>query len=181
LRNIAEQISVIEENRSIDALKLKQYLPNLSSSSLPMIIDENSHSFGEEKSSLLKMIYDLRTELNELKKVTLNIMHGSKVKESEAFLETSTTKALAPSSSITSNNASMVSFHNDDDDIHEEEDDEEYYIETVEEDENLSLQDKEIEMIKKSLERNSNKRKLAAKELGISERTLYRKIKQYNL
>ena len=183
LRNLAEQISVIEENRSIDAHKLKQYLPNLSSSSLPMVIDENSHSFGEEKSSLLKMIYDLRTELNELKKVTLNIMHGSKVKESEAFLETSSTKALAPSPSINNNNSNLVSFHNDDDDHHlqEDDDEEEYYIETVEEDENLSLQDKEIEMIKKSLERNSNKRKLAAKELGISERTLYRKIKQYNL
>ncbi|GGF65594.1 sigma-54 interaction domain-containing protein [Wenyingzhuangia marina] len=180
LRNIAEQISVIEENRNIDALKLKQYLPNLSSSSLPMIIDESNHSFGEEKSSLLKMIYDLRTELNELKKVTLNIMHGSKIKESEAFLETSTTKTLAPSPSINNNNEGLVSFHNNDDDIHQD-DDEEYYIETVEEDENLSLQDKEIEMIKKSLERNSNKRKLAAKELGISERTLYRKIKQYNL
>ena len=145
-----------------------------------MIIDENNHSFGEEKSSLLKMIYDLRTELNELKKVTLNIMHGSKIKESEAFLETSTTKTLAPSPSINNNNEGLVSFHNNDDDIHQD-DDEEYYIETVEEDENLSLQDKEIEMIKKSLERNSNKRKLAAKELGISERTLYRKIKQYNL
>jgi transcriptional regulator with PAS, ATPase and Fis domain len=55
------------------------------------------------------------------------------------------------------------------------------FIETIEEDESLSLQDKEIEMIKKSLEKNSNKRKLAAKELGISERTLYRKIKQYDL
>ena len=143
-----------------------------------MIIDESNNSFGEEKSSLLKMIYDLRAELNELKKVTLNIMHGSKPKESEAFLETSSTKTLAPSPSI-SNNSNLVSFHNNDEDI--QDDDEEYYIETVEEDENLSLQDKEIEMIKKSLERNSNKRKLAAKELGISERTLYRKIKQYNL
>jgi transcriptional regulator with PAS, ATPase and Fis domain len=55
------------------------------------------------------------------------------------------------------------------------------FIETIEEDESLSLQDKEIEMIRKSLEKNSNKRKLAAKELGISERTLYRKIKQYDL
>ena len=55
------------------------------------------------------------------------------------------------------------------------------FIETIEEDESLSLQDKEIEMIKKSLEKNNNKRKLAAKELGISERTLYRKIKQYDL
>ena len=55
------------------------------------------------------------------------------------------------------------------------------FIETIEEDESLSLQDKEVEMIKKALEKNNNKRKLAAKELGISERTLYRKIKQYDL
>lgn len=178
LRNIAEQISVIEENRNIDALNLKQYLPHLSSSSLPMIIDEPS-SFEEEKTGLLKMIYDLRSELNDLKKVTLNIMHGSNVKESESFLENSSTKTLAPPVSNIDNN--LVAFHDESTKIDDGNDDEYYNIETIEEDENLSLQDKEIEMIKKSLERNSNKRKLAAKELGISERTLYRKIKQYNL
>ncbi|MEN8766003.1 MAG: sigma-54 interaction domain-containing protein [Wenyingzhuangia sp.] len=176
LRNIAEQISVIEENRSIDANKLKMYLPQLSSSSLPMIIENNS-SFEEEKSGLLKMIYDLKAELNDLKKVTLNLMNGSKASETEAFLGASQTKTLAPSSQ----NTNLISYQNKKN-ITEDASTEEYYnIETVEEDENLSLQDKEIEMIKKSLERNSNKRKLAAKELGISERTLYRKIKQYNL
>ncbi|NIJ43673.1 transcriptional regulator with PAS, ATPase and Fis domain [Wenyingzhuangia heitensis] len=179
LRNIAEQVSIIEESRNINIETLKHYLPDLSKSSLPMILDEQKSFSGEEKSGLLKMIYELRSELNELKQVTLNIMHGGKEREKEAYLENSIPKALAPS---INKSPSLLAYQEDDlEETTEEEDDEYSYIETIEEDENLSLQDKEIEMIKKSLERNSNKRKLAAKELGISERTLYRKIKQYNL
>ncbi|WP_010135729.1 sigma-54 interaction domain-containing protein [Ochrovirga pacifica] len=177
LRNIAEQVSVIEENRNISAQVLKQYLPNLSSASLPMVFEDKTSDFQkEEKSNLLKMIYDLRTELDELKKVTFGIMQrNTNHQELEDFYEPHP-KALAPSSK-----AHLLSYSKKEA-VEDEEPDEEYsYIETVEEDENLSLQDKEIEMIKKSLERNNDKRKLAAKELGISERTLYRKIKQYNL
>lgn len=176
LRNIAEQVSVIEENRNITAGVLKNYLPNMSSSSLPMLIDNQDAFSSKEKSNLLVMISDLRKELDDLKSVTLKLIHGGGNKESEFddFLP-SAPKAIAPS------RANLLSYQEDEieeQDIHS---DDFSYIETVEEDENLSLQDKEIEMIKKSLERNSNKRKLAAKELGISERTLYRKIKQYNL
>ncbi|MDO6737672.1 sigma-54-dependent Fis family transcriptional regulator [Wenyingzhuangia sp. 2_MG-2023] len=180
LRNIAEQVSIIEENRNITATVLKNYLPNLSSSSLPMVVEESKSFSTEEKSGLLKMIYELRTELNELKKVTLNLMHGNKDRDSESFLNTSSQpKAIAPAP-VTKPNSSLISYQSKPE-IEEDLDDEYSFIETIEEDENLSLQDKEIEMIKKSLERNNNKRKLAAKELGISERTLYRKIKQYNL
>ncbi|NJB81994.1 sigma-54 interaction domain-containing protein [Wenyingzhuangia aestuarii] len=176
LRNIAEQVSIIEESRNINAETLKHYLPDLSKSSLPMILEEQKSFSGEEKSSLLKMIYELRSELNELKQVTLNIMHNGK--EKEAFIENSLPKALA---APIAKNPSLLAYQKEEEETLEENDEEYPYIETIEEDENLSLQDKEIEMIKKSLERNSNKRKLAAKELGISERTLYRKIKQYDL
>ncbi len=178
LRNIAEQVSVIEENRNITAEVLKNYLPNLSSSSLPILVDEQKSFSDEEKSGLLKMIYDLRSELNELKKITLNLMQNKTSSNRDLDEYVSQTRALNPP--VDKTPALMPLSANS----HEEEEDEneDYsYIETVEEDENLSLHDKEVEMIKKSLERNNNKRKLAAKELGISERTLYRKIKQYNL
>ncbi|MGY6649636.1 sigma 54-interacting transcriptional regulator [Wenyingzhuangia sp. IMCC45574] len=178
LRNIAEQVSVIEENRNITPEVLRNYLPNLSSSSLPILVDDSDSFNEEEKSNLLKMIYELRSELNDLKQVTLNLMQN---KPSDRKLEeyvAPPTRALSPPIEKT---PSLMPFptetHIDEEDI----EDDFSYAETVEEDENLSLHDKEIEMIKKSLERNNNKRKLAAKELGISERTLYRKIKQYNL
>ena len=177
LRNIAEQVSIIEENRSIDKETLKHYLPNLSSSSLPMILEEHKSFNEDEKSGLLKMIYELRSELNDLKKVTLNIMQGKEKRETDSFVENTIPKAIETPISKT---PSLIAYQ-EESKIETNSNNEYSYIETIEEDENLSLQDKEIEMIKKSLEKNSNKRKLAAKELGISERTLYRKIKQYNL
>jgi len=176
LRNIAEQVSVIEENRNINPEILQSYLPNLSQSSLPMILDENNNFNEEEKSGLLKMIYDLKAELNDLKKVTLNIMRGNKEKNTDSFIEEPIPKNIAPN---ISHNTNLLAYTPKEEP--NEEDDQFSYIETIEEDENLSLHDKEVEMIKKSLERNNNKRKLAAEELGISERTLYRKIKQFNL
>ncbi|MGY5351977.1 sigma-54 interaction domain-containing protein [Wenyingzhuangia sp. IMCC45533] len=178
LRNIAEQVSIIEENRSIDISTLKHYLPNLSQSSLPMVMEERKAFNEDEKSSLLKMIYELRSELNELKKVTLNIMQGNKNNDTESFINSNIPKAISPSIDTT---PSLVAYQEKAKIDHHTPNEEYSYIEDIEEDENLSLQDKEIEMIKRSLEKNNNKRKLAAKELGISERTLYRKIKQYNL
>lgn len=181
LRNIAEQVSIIEENRIINIDILKQYLPDLSKASLPMILEEKSAFSEDEKSGLLKMIYDLRAELNDLKQVTLNLMQGSKERESQtSFIDDSLPKAIAPT--LSNNTPDLITYPKETPaDTNDAHDSFSSYIEDVVEDENLSLQDKEIEMIKKSLERNSNKRKLAAKELGISERTLYRKIKQYDL
>ncbi len=177
LRNIAEQVSIIEENRNIGIETLQHYLPNLSKSSLPMIL-EDSHGFQEdEKANLLKLIYELRSELNDLKKVTFNIMQNKKSVEPDTFIDNTLPKTLVPSTTETTN---LIAYQKETP-LPPTTNDEYSYIETIEEDENLSLQDKEIEMIKKSLEKNNNKRKLAAKELGISERTLYRKIKQYDL
>jgi len=179
LRNIAEQVSIIEESRNINLDTLQLYLPNLSTSSLPMVLEDQSSYNDEERSNLLKMVYELRSELNELKQVTLNIMHGNKDIENKPFLGNTVTKTLPSTSAKTQK---LLEYSEENLKVEKEEQRDEYsYIETIEEDENLSLQDKEIEMIKKSLEKNSDKRKLAAKELGISERTLYRKIKQYNL
>jgi len=175
LKNLAEQISVIEEERIVSALKLQQYLPN-NKGNLPAVIgSKKENDFSTERDIMYKILFDMRNDINDLKKLTLDLMKSGnveKVQEEhhqliEKMYENKDTQEhnvevlnLPQNSSVEKNYA---------------------FIETIEEDESLSLQDKEIEMIKKSLEKNLNKRKLAAQELGISERTLYRKIKQYDL
>ena len=176
LRNIAEQISVVEENRLISAEKLSQYLPN-HQGNLPAVIggEGSKNDFATERDIMYKVLFDMRNDINDLKKLTLDIMqngNNEKVQEeNHQLLEKiyeEQTKESTPVEVLQIPNSSTVQNNYD-------------FVETIEEQESLSLQDKEIEMIKKSLEKNNNKRKLAAKELGISERTLYRKIKQYNL
>ncbi|GGG90542.1 sigma-54-dependent Fis family transcriptional regulator [Polaribacter pacificus] len=181
LRNIAEQISVVEEVRMITPQKLLHYLPN-GSGNLPAIINDSGHSksdFSTERDIMYKILFDMRNDINDLKKLTLDLLKNGSIEdlqeENHKLLEKIYEEQIHNTNSgnvevvqIPKNKSSETSKSYD-------------YIETIEEDESLSLQDKEIEMIKKSLEKNSNKRKLAAKELGISERTLYRKIKQYDL
>jgi len=175
LRNIAEQISVVEENRLVTAEKLQHYLPN-NSSSLPALVgDNNSGSdFATERDIMYKILFDMRNDINDLKKLTLDLIQNEntdKVKaENHQLIEKiyqEKLPATAPVEVLQIPESTPVSTYD--------------FAETVEEQENLSLQEKEIEMIRKSLEKNNGKRKLAAKELGISERTLYRKIKQYDL
>ena len=177
LRNLAEQISVIEESRLITGEKLVQYLPK-NNGNLPAVIGKQSSNsdFANERDIMYKILFDMRNDINDLKKLTLDLMQNGDAEqvkeenhglieriyqEKEKSEDHNFEVVKIPQSSSTQNNYE--------------------YAETIEEDENLSLQEKEIEMIRKSLEKNSNKRKLAAKELGISERTLYRKIKQYDL
>lgn len=176
LKNLAEQISVIEENRNITAQKLKQYLPD-ASGNLPAIVggQKKENDFATERDIMYKILFDMRNDINDLKKLTLDLMKNGNIEDVQE-----------------QNHQLLEKIYNDKDledldievlNIPENSSSENEYefIETIEEDESLSLQDKEIEMIKKALDRNNNKRKLAAKELGISERTLYRKIKQYDL
>ena len=177
LRNLAEQISVVEESRLITADKLTQYLPN-NKGNFPAVVGEKSSNsdFANERDIMYKILFDMRNDINDLKKLTLDLMQNGdseQVKEeNHGLIERIYQKQEQPENQnievvqIPQSSATQNNFE---------------YAETIEEDENLSLQEKEIEMIKKSLEKNSNKRKLAAKELGISERTLYRKIKQYDL
>ena len=124
---------------------------------------------------MYKILFDMRNDINDLKKLTLDLMKTGDIEKVEERNHQLIEKIYADQERKESNievlnipqNASKEKNYD--------------FIETIEEDESLSLQDKEIEMIKKSLEKNNNKRKLAAQELGISERTLYRKIKQYDL
>ncbi|VAW18471.1 Transcriptional regulator, partial [hydrothermal vent metagenome] len=182
LRNIAEQISVVEEKREITAEKLLQYLPS-KGSNLPSVIEhKNSNdNFANERDIMYKILFDMRNDINDLKKLTLDLMESgdtNKVQEDNKNLIKKIYKEENTFSQQEENQVEVVRinerYDNDKDNNYE-------FAETIDADESLSIQEKEIELIKKSLDRNNGKRKLAAKELGISERTLYRKIKQYNL
>jgi transcriptional regulator with PAS, ATPase and Fis domain len=174
LKNLAEQISVIEETRIITGSKLQNYLPN--KSNLPAVIGgKKENDFSTERDIMYKILFDMRNDINDLKKLTLDLMKSGNIEEVQEENHQLIEKIYAEKE-IKEHNVEVFNIPQN-----ASEEKEYDFIETIEEDESLSLQDKEIEMIKKSLEKNSNKRKLAAKELGISERTLYRKIKQYDL
>ncbi|WP_445715253.1 sigma-54 interaction domain-containing protein [Flavobacterium sp.] len=187
LRNVAEQISVLETKREISSQTLLSYLP-MENPNLPSVIGtkKSESDFSNEREILYKVLFDMKSDLNDLKKLTLELMQNgsSKVQEANKGLiqkiygkpEENTIFEEEPRVEMLPNQNTLIQEEFDDDD------DENYlFAETVDEEETLSLEAKEIELIKKSLERNKGKRKAAADELGISERTLYRKIKQYDL
>jgi len=182
LRNIAEQISVIEENRTIDGLKLQQYLPQAIGGNLPSVVSETTSNsdFANEREIMYKILFDMRNDINDLKKLTLDLMKSentSQVKEQNSQLIQKINQEQEQYLPAVQNPIEVLSIPEEDYDANKSFD----FAEAIDEDESLSLHEKEVELIKKSLERNHGKRKLAAKELGISERTLYRKIKQYDL
>ncbi|WP_111706648.1 sigma-54 interaction domain-containing protein [Lutibacter citreus] len=178
LRNIAEQISVIEENRIVSSEGLLQYLPN-KGTNLPSVIGSNNSKsdFASEREIMYKILFDMRNDINDLKKLTLDLLKGKDTSEVQEENKKLIQKIYQEKSFKEQDNQVEVvrinEKYTDTEDFH--------FAETIDSDESLSIQEKEIELIKKSLERNNGKRKLAAKELGISERTLYRKIKQYDL
>lgn len=192
LRNVAEQISVMESNRDIDLFTLKGYLPNRDEQ-LPSVVSRKTESdFGSEREILYKFLFDMKADLNDLKKLTLELLKNNdsqQVQENNKSLinkiygqadnEYDSNIPALPSTSSSLSGANDYNRRDNQDD-----DDSQYLIaETIEDetDETLRLDQKEIELIKKALARNNGKRKAAADELGISERTLYRKIKQYDL
>ncbi len=193
LRNVAEQISVLEHNREISFDTLKHYLPDMGSN-LPAVINtkKSESDFSSEREILYKILFDMKRDVNDLKKLTLELMKtgsATKVKEEQSSLinkiyagESEVDDELAAIvDEIDENNNSEVEVFSIPEHSSEPRVDKYEYAEEIEEEENLSLQQKELELIKKSLEKYDGKRKDAAEELGISERTLYRKIKQYNL
>lgn len=179
LRNIAEQISVVEENRIITADMLSQYLPT-ERTYLPTVIEgkKASTDFANEREIMYKILFDMRNDISDLKKLTLDLMQSDDVDKVQEDTKKLIKKIYKeePKYIHEENRVEVVRINENYNDTSNYE-----LAETIDANESLSIQDKEIELIKKSLERNNGKRKLAAKELGISERTLYRKIKQYDL
>ena len=189
LRNVAEQISVLESSRMIYVLTLKTYLPNMGDN-LPTVQQKNkNHSdFSTEREILYKVLFDMKSDLNDLKKLTMELMqnenHSDVQKNNEGLIQKIYNKEDALEPEIESEFLTLPTKQREENAVEIVKDTEEKftYIDAIEEEEEtLSLHDKELELIKKSLERHKGKRKLAADELGISERTLYRKIKQYDL
>lgn len=180
LKNITEQISIIEESRVVNSEVLMRYLPDYSSMKLPALFDKkgsvDEQTFASEREILYKILFDMRNDVNELKKLVLDLIRSNPdnieiKKESAKILN----NLYANAESLITPLAVQVetkSYAPNQTHIQDTE-------EIVEE--SLSLEDKEIEFIKKALEKYKGKRKIAANELGISERTLYRKIKEYNI
>ncbi len=192
LRNITEQLSVLEQEREVTYETLKEYLPNVGSQ-LPAVVNPKKaqSDFSSEREILYKVLFDMQRDINDLKKLTMELMNNgnsSKVKEQNQQLinkiyseDTETQDQLEHLVEEELEEAHDVEVLNIPEKASPENTDKYDFAEEIQEEESLSLQDKELELIKKSLEKYNGKRKDAAEELGISERTLYRKIKQYNL
>ena len=177
LKNITEQLSVLEKERAINGEMISSYLPD-PKNNLPALISENKseNDFSSEREILYKILFDMKRDLNELKKLTSNIKKSNST-DSEKIddIQSLLPRKFNEMENSNDENDSLL------EDNFEHKNDKYSFAEEINEEETLSLQDKELELIIKALERNNGRRKAAAKELGISERTLYRKIKQYDL
>ncbi len=179
LKNVTEQISIIEQDRYLTADRLRMYLPEGESRSLPAIYSRagEEKSFNSEREILYQVLFDMKKDMSDLKKLVHELMirqdEDLPVTDEQTHLvqklfeeaDTVVERTIPKSPSINVNRMEDSS------------------IEDTEEiiEESLSLEEKEIELIQKALKRHNGKRKLAAQDLGISERTLYRKIKEYNI
>jgi transcriptional regulator with PAS, ATPase and Fis domain len=185
LKNITEQISVIEQNREITEDVLRIYLPDNEMETLPSLLGHSTHDqrmFTNEREILYQVLFDMRKDMNDLKTLVHELMAGKQIKVPSSmemdefqlirsqYVSTPKTKeAFTPSEF-----APSIATKSDEKQDHIE--DTQEYVE-----DSLSLQSVEKGVIIKALERNKGKRKQAASELGISERTLYRKINEYGL
>ena len=191
LKNIAEQVSILEvENRTVDAQMLARYIPDYQSNNTPSVFrDAGSDGSFTERDLLYKVLFDMKRDVTELKKLFLDLLqnggNGSDIIQSNPDLFHSVTaddgvfkdggQRLLPAPAQPSSGVFQLNGNDDSDQgdvldvTHETQED------------SLSLEKQEKEMIIRALRKNNNKRKYAAQALGISERTLYRKIKQYEI
>ncbi|MCB2197191.1 MAG: sigma-54 dependent transcriptional regulator [Bacteroidetes bacterium] len=181
LKNITEQLSVIEEQRIVTAEVLQKYLPDYYPNKLPALyrndmVDEKT--FASEREILYKILFDMKSDLNNLKKLVHGIIdsgeHVGDLKNAEQLIRNinQSSSSILNTPTSESRPSAQINHPVDDSDI----EDTEEFVE-----ESLSLEEKEIELIKKALDKHNGKRKYAAQDLGISERTLYRKIKEYDI
>lgn len=182
LKNVTEQLSIIEQEREIAASSLLQYLPDYHKTRLPALIRKepvSEETFNSEREILYKVLFDMKSDMNDLKKLVLEIMEKGSVstdieQENEGIIK----KLYSTADDLPAEAENLITHQTSPPKSREEE-----HITDTEEivEESLSLEDKEIELIIKALEKHNGKRKYAAQDLGISERTLYRKIKEYNI
>lgn len=179
LKNITEQISVIETNREINTETLRTYLPDYYENKLPALYDSpiDQKTFNTEREILYKILFDMKNDMGDLKKLVLDLMQNGAIDDSLHESNARIIKKLYQDESPVLNHSNMP------DKSFEMKKEEDTAIQDTEEiiEESLSLEEKEKELIMKALHKHKGKRKYAAQELGISERTLYRKIKEYDL
>ncbi|NLR90521.1 sigma 54-interacting transcriptional regulator [Flammeovirga agarivorans] len=206
LKNLAEQMSALELNRLVTLETMQKYLPHATSNKLRVL--ENEDQGLNERDILYKVLFDMRQDMNDLKKIVLQLAQGKTnantvIQENPKLFSSvidehktsSTTVPMSGETGLTVRpNTTSVKYTpptpptqeqpiiiTNDDEYSENTYDIDNMVEVKEEEESLSIEKKEKELIIKALQKNNNKRKYAAQDLGISERTLYRKIKQYEL
>ncbi|MGU3376776.1 sigma-54 interaction domain-containing protein [Chryseobacterium sp. M5A1_1a] len=194
LRNLVEQMTVVERNRNITVEKLAEYIPM--ETHLPMVVNNQStpkqNDFGSEREIMYKILFDMRNDINDLKSLTSELIKNRGTADLSNHEKNLINRIYTPESQPQINSGSLLYFENNNDTptvqtptiISSPEDSYEDF-EDIEVEENrpesLSLQNNEKDLIIKALEKHKGRRNRAADELGISQRTLYRKIKQYNL
>jgi DNA-binding NtrC family response regulator len=181
LKNIAEQISVLSKEKNVSATQLQGFLPDSQYSNLPVLAGGAGHvshaEFANEREILYKLFFDMKKDVNELKKMFFDLLQNPSMPQRAAVFNAEPSISSLPSSPSVNvpypaSQGSSVIFHNgSDNDIHHHEDVEE----------SLSIVDKEKELIIKALKKHRGKRRDASLDLGISERTLYRKLKEYDI
>ena len=180
LRNLVEQLSVIETEREIDGIKLSSYLPKEDENNTSLVDSKTSDSYSERE-LMYKFLFDMKKDLSELKKLVIELI-GQNGEISLNTDQSAMVNRLYQELNTPNNTRLLTNSEKIAEPIHEYPVNDTVDIEIHEEvQESLSLEDRERELIKKALEKHRGKRKYASEELGISERTLYRKIKEYNL
>ena len=181
LKNITEQISILEENRTIDSTVFKKYLPIFEGSKLPAIYNQvDEQTFNSEREILYKVLFDMKNDVTDLKQLVHELMTKGVDKDNideknERIIKNLYDNDANISLTETTPNQNPFNIPREKDNLDQIQDTEELI------DESLSLVEKEKELIFKALEKHRGKRKYAAQDLGISERTLYRKIKEYDI
>jgi transcriptional regulator with PAS, ATPase and Fis domain len=185
LKNVAEQISVIESTREVNAETLKKYLPNIGlGNNLPMVIGETKKNENfSEREILYKVLFEMKNDVTEMKRVIVELLNNNNLSNNE---KTAIITRLNSSENVEhvneSPNEKIEDFTIETNSFHENNTSyNETFQESIEIEESLSLEKREKELIQKALKKHNGRRKNAANELGISERTLYRKIKEYEI
>ena len=176
LKNIAEQISVLSENKNITGEILTRFLPQVNTNRLPVLASGNNTAnpkeFANEREILYKLFFDMKKDVTELKKMFFEVLQNpSSLKSPNGFQNENFLSEYHADEKHTISQPSQPVILNNNNGIHQ----------LVEVEESLSIMDKEKELIIKALKKHRGKRKDASADLGISERTLYRKLKEYNI
>lgn len=181
LKNVAEQSAILANDKELNAEELSKFIPDVNNSNLPSLVDNSRGDSFSEREILYKIMFDLKSDMNELKQFVLQMAKSNNI-------STESLQGMGMSSSTDMQNLSLANYaastnnhNNSSKNAFIINDQDNNYDDSEEIEESLSLADMEKSMIIKSLEKYNGKRKDAADELGISERTLYRKIKEYEI